>query len=93
MSADAPLTIADEAIFSDNPLQNIGSDDADGADDLSGQQSVGVQSEVAATNDADDLRHLTISAKSYLAVIADELWLRGADPPKSNSDPATSRSS
>jgi hypothetical protein len=33
VSADDPLTIADEAIVSGNPLQNISSDDADGADD------------------------------------------------------------
>src|SRR6516165_857491 len=92
-SADDPLTIPDPAIVSGNPLQHNGSDDADNADGLSGQQSASVPSdldipsflrrpEVAVADDADDLRHLTISAKSYLEAIADELWLRGEQLPQ-----------
>jgi hypothetical protein len=78
-SADDPRTIPDTAIVRSNPLQNNGSDNADDADGLSGRQSAGVQ------NDVDDLRHLTIGAKSDLQVIADELWLRGgSSPPDSN---------
>ena len=38
-SADNPLTIAGKTIVSVSPLQNNGSDNADGADDLSEQQS------------------------------------------------------
>ena len=85
--ADDLLTIADKSIVSGKPLQNNGSDDADDADDLSGQQSAGVQ------NDADDLRHLSASTKSYLQVIADELWLRGESPPQSNEVSTTAGSS
>ena len=92
-SADDPLAIPDPAIVSGNPLQHNGSDDADNADGLSGQQSASVPSdldipsflrrpEVAVADDADDLRHLTISAKSYLEAIADELWLRGEQLPQ-----------
>jgi hypothetical protein len=65
----------------------LGADDAGDADDLSGQQSAGVP------NDGGDLRHLTISTKSDLQVIADELWLRGEHAPERNGGPATSRSS
>jgi len=43
--------------------------------------------------DPDDLRYLTISAKSYLEVIADELRMRGVDPPESGGSSATLDSS
>jgi hypothetical protein len=66
-------------------------DDADGFRDHSARPLTDVEAayeelasrEVPAVDD-DDPRHLTISTKSDLQVIADELWLRAGSSPKGN---------
>jgi len=88
-----------------NDLANDAAGDADDADDFphpsaSGRPLTDVEaayeelaSREATAVDPDDLRHLTISAKSGLQVIYDELWLRGESLPESNGVLAASESS